>query len=345
LFWPVFYSLVLLAAYILSKRLTINQSTCLFLLLAGLQVFDTSPGWQALRVKLTVPVSSTWNTQLKSEFWQQAANQYQKVVQVPVSNQPWPNRWQDLDQFALEHHMATSIAFLSRINPAKRQLLNKQFNSAIASGNYDADTLYILDDEKVLPALRQLRPEDVLMKIDGLIILAPRWAVCQNCFKPAMNQRLLMKIPRVQLHEVISFKKGGSGAPYLVQVGVQDQIDLGWAYPEDFGVWLAGERAKMTLLLPANADPKELTLNLRALIGPGHPFQELEIYADGVLRYRGKLDLVENNRITIGLTQQERDNNFMSLEFVPLSRMQPKQLGVGQDTRQLSVGLVSARFD
>jgi hypothetical protein len=151
-------------------------------------------------------------------------------------------------------------------------------------------------------------------------------------------------IPRLDMNQLITFSKNSIGSQFLVDVGVQDQFDIGWSYPESFGVWLTGERAILLLPIPEKSFPKEIVLNLRALISAGRPIQELEIFSDGQRRFSGELKQSDKNNIVITLTEQDLNQGFVKLEFVPKTRVTPKEIGIGDDDRKISIGLNTALF-
>ena len=57
-----------------------------------------------------------------------------------------------------------------------------KIDQAIMSGQFDPDTLYIFDDERILPVLTHLdRSKHLFARIDGFNVLAPNWKTCSSC--------------------------------------------------------------------------------------------------------------------------------------------------------------------
>ena len=133
--------------------------------------------------------------------------------------------------------------------------------------------------------------------------------------------------------------------PFLIDVGISDHTDLGWGYPEAWGVWAAGERATTVIPLPKGQPVSQLTVVMRALIAPGIPAQKFSLSVNGAPIMTQTLTKAEGNVINIPITDAIANAGFINLEFQLVNRVRPKDIGIGDDDRNLSIGLVSARFD
>ena len=122
--------------------------------------------------------------------------------------------------------------------------------------------------------------------------------------------------------EGISFSKSGA---------LDNKFKLcgGWNNPENWGVWSQGGSAKIYLPLPANA-PKTLELNVNAFVNANYPSQNLT------------LDL--NNQFYSEIQSDALKKRYLILGFKLLNPTSPKKLGIGPDDREISIGLVSAKF-
>ena len=149
--------------------------------------------------------------------------------------------------------------------------------------------------------------------------------------------------PPISLNERIDFSKGGKGVHYLIGTGAQEIMGWGWYHPEPWGVWAAGEKASLILSRPSVGTPKKLVLDFNALISPKHPKQQVKIRANGEGWQTVNMIKATGNLVTIALTQKI-PLNYVELEFVFPDRIMPSQIGMGEDQRLLSVGLVSAVY-
>jgi hypothetical protein len=321
-------------------------ASIILVLACVIQIADTSAGWLPLRQRLSTTPSSTppWIGSLKSPFWADAAKHYQAVEDIPLASGQGQLHWQTLGAYAATYHLKTNAVYLARVDAQKVTSANQATFLNMRKGQYDPNTLYILGNEMVIPALMHLKDSDLLASIDGMNVLAPGWRTCQECVKVDKGEWVRREMPQFSMNQIIRFNKNSKGSQLLVDVGVQDQADIGWAYPEDFGTWLAGEKATLILFIPEKSTPKEIVLNLRALLAINRSSQGLDILSDGVLRYRDNIQQPDNITIVIALTAQELQQGFIKLEFVPKTRIAPKDIGMGDDVRKLSIGLNTARF-
>lgn len=185
LFWPVFYTILLTAVFIVVRGYGTRIGTILLVVAVILQVADTSQAWCAIRTQLMTPRAVHWPTPLKSPFWSQAALRYSYLRVIPPKNHP-PN-WQVFAYYAGIHGMGTNSIYLARVS--KRPLMDARARAyeMLRTGVFMRDTLYILDRgaaDKIAPLIDA--NTDLLAEIDGFNVLAPGWN-CRglNCLKPA----------------------------------------------------------------------------------------------------------------------------------------------------------------
>jgi hypothetical protein len=155
-------------------------------------------------------------------------------------------------------------------------------------------------------------------------------------------------VPTTQLNEVMDFSKPQVSKLFLIGVGAQHTTGWGWGYPESWGSWSDGEKAAMIFPLPSNGKAKQLQISARALITPNHPKQGVEIKVDGIAQKPIVLTKADGNLITIDLLDLSKDgaiaNQYVTIEMDFPDRARPKDLGIGNDDRQLAIGITSAVF-
>jgi len=148
----------------------------------------------------------------------------------------------------------------------------------------------------------------------------------------------------VQLNQLIEFSNTGIGQYFL-------QSD-GWAQPESWGVWAIKPEAKFLLPMPSS-NPKYLSFNLRAFVSAKNPSQKLEIIVNGQIQKTLLLKKASDNLVQLevaDLLRYSKEADITSpkkLEIIFRSTptFSPKSIGLGNDDRLLSVGLVSAIFN
>lgn len=174
MFWPVYY--LLLWGVI---RHAIQDRACRLsaILLASavlIQVADTSPGWLPIRARLMAEAQAGCKSPLQDPFWSEAASRYAKVRRIHPSNQP-PD-WAALAMYAREHGLGTDIVYFSRMDEQALSRSRTRGSKILQSGDFDDDSLYILDNEAFVLAQRSADLDrDLLTTFDGFHVLAPGW--------------------------------------------------------------------------------------------------------------------------------------------------------------------------
>jgi hypothetical protein len=174
IYWPVFYALLLASVGIIVLGYPTPVATCLLAFALVVQIVDTSAGWLDVRKKLMAEPAAEWATPLKDPFWNQAAAKYQRVRWVmPQNKSPY---WQTFASYAARHGLSTDAVYLARVGQRQLDYAKEKARVALTTGNFERDSLYVLDDESFIEAVRHLdRSADLLTRIDGFNVLAPGW--------------------------------------------------------------------------------------------------------------------------------------------------------------------------
>ena len=171
-FWPVFYLIVLGAAFVLHRALGGRILGPLLIMLVAVQVYDTFPGWSALREKFAL-TGTTLTTSLNDPRLAAIATHYAAVRSLPsVSQQPG---WGEIASFALEAHLPTDVAYLARTDDAAHARYTEQMRTAAASHGLDPTALYFLDADFARLVARTMTPDDELFRAGDFLIFAPGW--------------------------------------------------------------------------------------------------------------------------------------------------------------------------
>jgi hypothetical protein len=154
-------------------------------------------------------------------------------------------------------------------------------------------------------------------------------------------------IPKTDKDKAIDFSSKGEGKHFLVGVAAWQIVGWGWAYPEAFGVWSEGDKVKLTIPLPKEAgnDPiKGLELEMRALVSPNYPKQTVEVWVNSQFQKKVVLTQDQGNKVLVEIPQANTATNpkqdYVTIELRLPNKAKPKDLGLGDDTRELAIGLV-----
>ena len=148
-----------------------------------------------------------------------------------------------------------------------------------------------------------------------------------------------LKTP-VELNQTISFKKNGNGVAYLQEIDLNPK--RGWGHPEEWGVWMNGSSASVVMPNPNFPSAQSIELVLQPFQYPSHLSQEVTIYVNG----QGNRVLVgkAGSRFMIPLAVTYPWQSTIHLKFETQNAKRPSDLGLGNDGRLLSIGLVSITF-
>lgn len=116
---------------------------------------------------------------LVGPFWDVAGDRYRHVRHIEPTQ--YSVGWQRISEWALQHNMTTSMVYVSRLSTKVWLQSSAEFARRIRSGNYEADTLYVIDDTRLDDVLATLRPDDAVIRKDGFNLLAPGWNRCDAC--------------------------------------------------------------------------------------------------------------------------------------------------------------------
>jgi hypothetical protein len=335
MFWPTFYVIVLALVVLLARCHGPRISAGLLALALVAQVLDTSEGWSKHHEHFAGTRTSSWATPLISPFWRLAGEQYHRLRVVPVTHHA--EDYAILAYYAASYEMATDSVYLARIDPNLLRAAREQAEQTIVSGDYERDTLYILDRPHAARAESTIEPgSDLLTFVDGYFVLAPDWKSRMPPGAPSpppVDEHEFAVAPALE-HEVF-FGKEGDGIAYLRE---------GWSEPEPWGVWADQERANLMLSLEGHGVPAELDLEVGALVAPAHPNQIVECWINGTLATILQFDADDNTSwrhvaLPADAARAAKQSGVLNIEFRMRNSTSPKAAGLNDDTRQLGLAL------
>ena len=174
--WPLYYFVFFAAVFIVSRRLSARALTMVLAFAAVVQAIDTVPGWMRYRSFLTHS-GTRFDAVLTSPFWDEAGRRYKAVRVAPHRIDP---RFLRLRALLSAHGMATDAVYLARISSIEEGAADARIGRAVATGMWPSDTLFILDEDIARRATCD-RDRDFLVRVDGLIVMAPAWKGCSDC--------------------------------------------------------------------------------------------------------------------------------------------------------------------
>jgi hypothetical protein len=326
MFWPVFYALVFTVIFLVVRGNKPRTAVCLLAIALVVQVLDTHAGWAGLRKNRMTAPASTWPTSMVDPFWASAASHYSKVRTLMPQNQP--DNWLLTSQYALAYGLQTDGVYLGRMSTRAIKQAQRHADQMLASGRYDADSLYILDSRAELLAAQTInRQTDLLTRVDGLVVLAPGWKSCAQC-PPFADETL---DAQVKLGERQVFSRTNA------------MLVSGWGRVEEWGTWSEGNEADMVLRAPPEA--RVMTIEAAAFVQTQHTSQRVEVSINGVAALSTQFTRLQDNTLELPLTPAIREkagvDGQLRVHFRLPDAISPKALGLGVDERVMALGLKS----
>lgn len=171
--WPLHYLVLLGAAIVLARRLGPGRAPLALGLVLALQVADGVRGWLPVAIQARES-GPAWATPLEDPFWAEAAQHYQRLRRIPAGN-ALPG-WAPLADLAATHGIGTDSVYLARVAREPLAALHARGAQMVATGRFDPAEFYVLDDASACAAAPRVDAgRDLLVRLDGLNVLAPGW--------------------------------------------------------------------------------------------------------------------------------------------------------------------------
>lgn len=170
-FWPLGYLIIFAVLVIAARRFKPAWATALVVVLALVQIYDEQRGWRGMYItEARIGQYDEFNTYLDSPAWDALAPHYARVRALPIENNT--PLWRDLSWFAFRNHLETATVSLGRIDPRIEARERARGEEIVRAGAYDEDAIYTLRQDEAQATLAHLRPDDVLGRVDGVILFA-----------------------------------------------------------------------------------------------------------------------------------------------------------------------------
>lgn len=260
MFWPVFYSIIFIQLVIVVRAYPAKFARLILGICCLIQLADTSAGWMALETRLQQDSKIIPTNLFINPFWDSAAKHYKFIRIEPLVNGQFQPRWEHLAPFAAKNHLSTNAVYLARIDQTKLNNANGAFDTHLSTGELNQQSLYILDDSKVLPALLNLNHQyDLLAKIDNFVVLAPGWKTCASCLQVPEEFEFKDKILRPKIGKMIEFNDTNPNLKLMLAGG------HGWQNLSHEGVSINDIAAKIVLPLPDRVNANYVILAFKKI--------------------------------------------------------------------------------
>ncbi|MGL6242837.1 DUF6311 domain-containing protein [Pseudomonas sp.] len=331
MFWPVYYAIIIAIIFLVIRANTPRTALSLLSLALLIQILDTHAGWVGVRKQLMMEPATKWASPMVDPFWESAAAHYKNIRWiVPQNLSP---KWMSVADFAGAHGLATNAVYLGRVDTANWIESEQQTAREMASGKYDVDSLYLLDERALIQSVRNINTQtDLFARIDGFTVLAPGWKQCSSCLQATAQINPLDLVPSLEPGQKTLFTYGNKGGALLAK---------GWSETEPWGVWSKGPDAEVMFRVPSLVH--SLRLETTAFLPPGHARQRVMISINGLTATNAQLEQADGNVIDVPLStemqQRVSSQGVLRLQLQFADAVSPKQFGLGQDVRQLALGL------
>ena len=333
MFWPILYLIVFSAMAIIARSYSSRSALAITAIACLVQVLDTSAGGIPLHARINSYNQSLAALPLEDKFWDLAAKKYQSVIIINDGKNSQEN-WTVFSRYALANHLKTNAAVFARVDLKKAEKMVASFRN----DQLRADSLYIVSDYELPRYVTKIDKEkDLLAEINGFNVIAPGWNKCIECTE--LNKSMSKKVYGIEtiMDVPIPFSPHNlRSTSYLID---------GWSpIIEGWGVWSNDSHARITIPIPRNTHPAYLKLFVRAYVNGLNPIQEVAVSVNGKKSKRFIFNQFEINEIKIPLDNAVLLDGFVNLIFQFPNAKSPKSLGVGDDDRNLAIGLRSAIF-
>lgn len=332
--WPLYYVLILALILVVVRGNSSRVAALLLGLAFAVQIADTSANWLSLRNKLMSNPSTVWESPLKDAFWSQAARKYGKVRWIYPGNQT--PHWQSLSYYAARFGLTTDAVYLARVDSKNLIAAHEKAAAAIREGRYESDSLYVLDSASARSAFLTLnRNIDLIAKVDGYYVIAPRWIGCGECSRLAKEVKFGDLFTPVKVGERIEFAQSSNGTQYLVS---------GWSGHEPQGTWSDGNVSVIVLPFVGSL-PTRLVIEGNSLVSSSHPQQRVEIFVNDVRATAVSITSISDNHIEVLVPEEARGritaDGLLRLQFAFPDAARPVDLGINDDPRRLALHLMA----
>lgn len=287
---------------------------------------------------------------LTTANWMEQAHPLQNVYFNALVGKNWKSKF-DVDYWGLANRQA--LEYILKTDPRNTITV---FAGSDSDLNISAIILDPSDRVRIL-VVNQIKQADYIItnyraNLTDYSLVDPQYElvyqivigeeIIESVYK---NNHREMGAPMIGLNEIIDFKDPYNGRLFLM--GMQRPMPniSSWSTQESWGVWAEGKQASIRFPTSKSLQSaKSLTLTLNALVTPSWPTQRVNLSVNGQFKQTVTLSSNLNNIVDIPLSKSELKTEAITVNFVLPDRVTPSKLGIANDDRELSVGIISAVF-
>lgn len=135
----------------------------------------------------------------------------------------------------------------------------------------------------------------------------------------------------------VSFAEGDPSAARL--------LGPGWSPAEPWGSWADGGVASLVFAVEDGGRDLAVSLLLRAFVRPGHPVQRVAVAANGMRVAEQEIRHADPMTLRVVVPAAATGGGLVRLDFHCPDAVSPAALGLADDRRALSIGLIGVRID
>ncbi len=335
MFWPIYYVLAIGLVWLTFRRYTPRTAKVLILIVVCLQLADT----QLLRRNLIAHVSHGYPQQLSLEAWKPLIEEHQFLMQYPSFQcggwaGKWPENNSNMELLWLTAQLGKpcNSAYLAR--PTR-----KQENDSAEGMRFDIRLggLYIFGENFPIQTIENAPNfKKWCRKCEYGIVCSRSWdELPQLASRPEFKPIERTWIPEYRLGDVYQFSLGGNAERCLLS---------GWSVPEPWGIWSIGKKSEVGFRLSESLSGSiHLTVSANPFVHAGRPMKEIEVFVNDqwVATWNYQFGHgTEKRSASIPQNIYQQNEGVMKIKFVPSEVDSPKQAGLSNDRREVSLGLV-----
>lgn len=170
-FWPVAYLVVTGLVIFIFRQNRLKRALIIISFAAALQVLDTSGVWKNYRPEFEKLNNKGWTTSFDDPFWQDLPKKY-SVIRTSLPGQRG-FMWKEVSNLASKYNMASDTVYLSRVDEATQKQMQLRAVEAINTGNYNKDSIYVVDKELKNDVLKNVKKSSWVIQVDDVLVVLP----------------------------------------------------------------------------------------------------------------------------------------------------------------------------
>ncbi len=332
LFWPAFYLAlagIISASFMVFGPRTIYALVCAF----AVQAADLQGLRNAIHHEWsTAPIAAFTNVPqnlfTNGPVWQELGRRYRHLVVLPPTQcaqfmAPGGEfGFWIFGKLAGEHRMTVNSYYAARSSPKELDYFCRQMPYELSQNGFSEDTAYVF--RSATTAYSIPRRGHACRALDDVILCV------RASDAPAFGRDASSELLELPLGQAISVSLSNPSGDRLFAPG--------WWYAEDWGRWTI-ERETSLSFRAQGTGTLRIDLTVVALATAAHP-QNVEIFVNGTHLKDWRFIDGSEGKISLDVAAELiGSDRVVTVKFLLPDTISPKQLGTGDDDRELALGL------